>query len=84
MKLFVWDFHGVLESGTENTVFEISNQVLEDFGYRERFTRQENHDLFGRKWYEYYEYLLPAQNHERHMSLQQASFVMSDSRPDLM
>lgn len=84
MKLFVWDFHGVLESGTENTVLEISNQVLTDFGYTERFTAKENHDLFGRKWFEYYEYLLPDETHERHLSLQQTSFNMSDARPDLM
>ena len=84
MKLFIWDFHGVLEAGTENTVYEISNQVLTDFGYKEQFTLKENHDLFGRKWYEYFEYLLPHESHERHLTLQQASFEMSDSRPDLM
>src|SRR5580704_10819726 len=84
MKLFVWDFHGVLEVGTEDTVYEISNQVLADFGYAERFSKKQNHDLFGRKWFEYYEYLLPDQPHDRHLALQQASFDMSDSRPDLM
>lgn len=84
MKLFVWDFHGVLEAGTEDTVYEISNQVLADFGYSEQFSKKQNHDLFGRKWFEYYEYLLPAESHDRHLALQQASFEMSDSRPDLM
>lgn len=37
MKLFVWDFHGVLEKGNEGAVLEISNKILGDFRYKERF-----------------------------------------------
>jgi hypothetical protein len=33
MKLFVWDFHGVLEMGTELSALEVSNNILERFGY---------------------------------------------------
>jgi phosphoglycolate phosphatase-like HAD superfamily hydrolase len=84
MKLFVWDFHGVLERGNEDAVIEISNTVLEQFGYVERFTQAENEQLYGRKWYEYYEYLLPGEAHERHLDLQKASFDMSDNRADIM
>jgi phosphoglycolate phosphatase-like HAD superfamily hydrolase len=84
MKLFVWDFHGVLEKGNEAAVIEISNAVLEEFGYSERFTPEENESLYGRKWYEYFEYLLPTEPHERHLQLQAASFKMSDERWDIV
>jgi phosphoglycolate phosphatase-like HAD superfamily hydrolase len=83
-KLFVWDFHGVLEKGNELAVLEISNQVLADHGYAERFTPEDNEMLYGRKWYQYFEFLLPATPHERHMELQQAAFAMSDDRPDII
>lgn len=54
MKLFVWDFHGVLEQGNEDAVLVISNQILHNFGYTEQFTPAQNRQLYGRKWYEYY------------------------------
>jgi phosphoglycolate phosphatase-like HAD superfamily hydrolase len=84
MKLFVWDFHGVLEKGNEGAVLEISNQVLRDFGYQEQFSVQENHRLYGCKWYQYFEHILPHEPHERHLELQLASFTMSDTHPDII
>jgi phosphoglycolate phosphatase-like HAD superfamily hydrolase len=74
-KLFVWDFHGTLEKGNELAALEISNRVLEKFGYKVRFTEQEGRDLYGKKWYEYFEYLLPDEPHETHVKLQHASFT---------
>ena len=44
MKLFVWDFHGVLEKGNDLAVLDITNKVLEQAGYSERL----NED-FGRR-----------------------------------
>lgn len=72
MKLFVWDFHGVLEQGNERAVIEISNQALEKFGYRERFTENDLHLLYGLKWYGYFEYLLPNESYSRWVELQDA------------
>ena len=51
MKLFVWDFHGVLEKDTEYGVVSVSNKVLEINGYSERFTFDEVKSLYG-KWTE--------------------------------
>jgi phosphoglycolate phosphatase-like HAD superfamily hydrolase len=72
MKLFVWDFHGVLEEGNENAVLEISNHVLENKGCAERFTLDIINHLYGKKWYEYFEYLLPGETTLKHVELQDA------------
>jgi phosphoglycolate phosphatase-like HAD superfamily hydrolase len=74
-KLFVWDFHGTLEKGNELAALEISNRVLQQFGYTVRFSEQEGRDLYGKKWYEYFEYLLPDEPHDTHVELQHASFT---------
>ena len=59
MKLFVWDFHGVLEKGNEGAVLEISNRALADFGFSERFSIDDIHRLYGQVWYEYFKDLIP-------------------------
>src|SRR5579872_5108678 len=78
MKLFVWDFHGVLEKGNELAVIEISNKVLEDSGYKERFSQKDIFKLYGMKWYEYFEYLLPKLSHNDHLKLQQDCFTFAE------
>lgn len=79
MKLFVWDLHGTLEQGNEDAVLELSNQILEKFGYSERFDEVTNKSLYGLKWYQYFEHLLPDASHEEHIALQEASFDLSNS-----
>ena len=59
MKLFVWDFHGTLEKGNELAVLEISNLILKKHDYKERFLESQCRELYGEKWFEYFEYLLP-------------------------
>jgi phosphoglycolate phosphatase-like HAD superfamily hydrolase len=59
-KLFVWDFHGVLEKGNEISVIEISNAVLENAGFTERFDVDEHATLlYGKRWEEYFKFLIP-------------------------
>jgi len=70
MKLFVWDFHGVLEKGNEKAVIEISNKILENAGYQERFSEEAILKLYGKKWYQYFECLLPQEPTEKHLYLQ--------------
>ena len=79
MKLFVWDFHGVLEKGNELAVGEISNHVLAERGYYQRFSDTEIEKLYGLKWYQYFEYLLPQESPETHLALQQACFLHSSN-----
>lgn len=73
-KLFVWDFHGTLEKGNERAAIEISNAVLAARGYKQTFTEQQAAELYGKKWYEYFEFLLPDEPHDTHVLLQQTAF----------
>ncbi len=57
MKLFVWDFHGTLEKGNEYAVLEMSNIILEKHGHKERFTELQCRELYGKKWYEFFEFM---------------------------
>jgi len=83
-KLFVWDLHGTLEQGNEEAVIELSNMALEQMGYKQRFLLESSRDLYGLKWYEYFERLLPDEPHERHIELQVASFALSDANPEII
>ena len=74
MKLFVWDFHGVLEKGNEMAVKVTSSKALEQLGFDERFTLNDCINLYGKKWYEYFEYLLPSKSIEIYFSLQDACY----------
>lgn len=81
MKLFIWDLHGTLEQGNEHAVVEISNTILGRFGYSQRFTEEHVGQLYGLKWHQYFEFLLPAELADRHIELQAACFKFSNS-PD--
>lgn len=74
MKLFVWDFHGVLEKDNDLAVLDISNIVLEQAGYTERFSEEDNRNFYGLKWFQYFERLLPGLTNEQHLALQAACF----------
>jgi len=84
MKLFVWDFHGVLEKGNERAAVVVSNVILGQFGYTKRFSDAEGDRLYGRKWYQYFEDLLPNEPHERHMELQEACFAYDQAHPEIV
>lgn len=58
-KLFVWDFHGVLEKNTEYAIREICEEVLDDFDYNKSVSLDEVKELYGRPWNEYYRELAP-------------------------
>ncbi|MET8003722.1 HAD family hydrolase [Nonomuraea glycinis] len=80
-KLFVWDLHGTLEQGNHLAVIDISNEVLRRFGHTERFTREDGIKLYGRKWYEYFTWLLGDDAYEQAMLLQEACFELSEVNP---
>jgi len=84
MKLFVWDFHGVLEKDNDLAVLDISNQVLAQAGYNERFSVKDNQKYYGLKWYEYFEQLLPNLSKEEHMALQAACFNFSENHLEVL
>jgi phosphoglycolate phosphatase-like HAD superfamily hydrolase len=83
VKLFVWDLHGTLEYGNHRTVVDISNEVLAQHGYRERFSYADGERLYGLKWFEYFIWLLGEESHERAMELQDACFQLSETDHEL-
>lgn len=78
MKLFVWDLHGTLEKGNDRAVIDISNHALSRFGYEPRFSYDDGRALYGLKWYEYFEWLIPSLTHEESKRLQEACFEISE------
>lgn len=70
MKLFVWDLHGVLKKGNEIALLEISNIILKKFGYLEKFSIEHCRHLNGLAWYQYFAHLLPQENTNTHIFLQ--------------
>jgi len=84
MKLFVWDFHGVLEKDNDLAVLDISNKVLEQSGYAERFSEKNNREFYGLKWFQYFERLLPNLTNEQHMALQAACFKFAEKNLDVL
>lgn len=84
MKLFVWDFHGVLEKDNEKAVIDISNRILAAAGFKERFTAADNERYYGLKWYQYFERLLPSLPPDKHLELQAACFQYSKDNPDII
>jgi phosphoglycolate phosphatase-like HAD superfamily hydrolase len=79
MKLFIWDLHGTIEQGNERAAIDMSNQILKHFNYHERFSDEDVFRLYGLKWFQYFEYLLPNEPSERHFELQEACFSLSNS-----
>jgi len=59
MILFAWDFHGVLEKDNDLAVMEVCNKVLEELNLSMRITLEEVRKLYGARWYDYFDYLLP-------------------------
>lgn len=81
MKLFVWDFHGVLEMDNEYGVVEVSNIILEKYGYKERFKKSDSQKLYGFKWFQYFEYLLPKEPKSKHLELETACVELERKDP---
>lgn len=84
VKLFVWDFHGVLETGNENAVLEISNSVLGKEGYSERFTAEDIEILYGRKLRDYFAYLMPDLDEETCVKLEEHYGEFSRNNEDII
>jgi len=64
VKLFIWDFHGVLEKDNEYAVREVSELVLREFGSQRAVTVQECLDLYGKKWGQYFQHFVPEADQE--------------------
>ncbi len=83
MKLFVWDFHGVLEKGNDEVVLEITNLALYRHGFSRRMTKIESEFLCGRRWHEYFAFLIPELKEEECLALQSTCFEISQNLPEI-
>lgn len=84
MKLFVWDFHGVLEVGNDAAVIELTNLALEERNFDVRLSKQKAEIFSGLKWHEYFQRLLPKEDESIHFELQKRCFEISHSRLDII
>lgn len=58
-KVFIWDFHDTLETGTLDILTEIANVLLKENGSQKRFTNQEMAALPSFSWKTFFEGHLP-------------------------
>ncbi len=84
MKLFVWDFHGTLEKGNENAVLLITNKILKNNGYHVQMSIDQNAKLYGKKWFEYFQFLLPAEGLDRCIKLQKDCVDYEKRHPEIV
>jgi phosphoglycolate phosphatase-like HAD superfamily hydrolase len=82
--LIVWDFHGVLEKGNDLAVVDVTNHILKEHGFDNRLDFDLATLLAGKKWFEYFEHLLPKEKKEKHLLLQKKCFEHSNKNPQII
>lgn len=63
-KLFVWDFHGTLETGNVYAVKALINLVLKDFKINKKISIKEVREWYGLSWFDYFKLINPKSNDE--------------------
>jgi phosphoglycolate phosphatase-like HAD superfamily hydrolase len=53
--------------------------ALAALGYSQQFNDQHVTQLYGLKWYQYFEFLLPDESHDQHIELQATAFAISNN-----
>jgi FMN phosphatase YigB (HAD superfamily) len=84
MKLFVWDFHGVLENNNERAVLEITNRVLFENNFNYRLSSEQCQEFYGLKWFEYFMKLDNKLTLQRCLDLQEKCFQLSSNNPEIV
>lgn len=69
MKLFVWDFHGVLEKDNDRGLVDYLNMALASHGHEERFDYEEVKRLYGKRIYDFFVDRLPHLPPHQHQKL---------------
>lgn len=78
MKLFVWDFHGVLEKGNKRYCLLCSNLALEKAGINKRFVDKDINLLYGLQWNQFFEYILPEESSKKHKELEKIAYKINN------
>ncbi len=82
-NLYVFDFHGVLEKGTENAVIEVSNLALKSKGYGYKMTSDDALKYYGLKWGEIFEKMLNISKSEADELFKECKKI-DDSNPGII
>lgn len=61
-NLFVWDFHGTLETGNVYAVKELVNLILKEFRVKKEVNIKEVRDWYGLSWLDYFKLAAPNGN----------------------
>lgn len=64
MKIFVWDFHGVLEKDNELAVKRICEEILEEFGIKKEVSIEFIIETYGKPWGGFFRKLSPESSEE--------------------
>ena len=84
MKLFVWDFHGVLEKDNILAVIEITDRVLEEFGFPGRLARADYEKLYGQRWMDYFKKAVPEADEELIQAMTKRAFEISGNEKSFL
>lgn len=83
-NLYVFDFHGVLEKGNENSVREISNLALKNLNYQRELTKKESLKYYGLKWNEIFRKILPKITIQDSFDLYKESINVKSVHPEII
>lgn len=83
MKLFVWDFHGVLEQDNDLALIEVTNIILKKNGFEKQIDLKMRNLLYGRRWYQYFEHVLPKESYSTHMDLTCQCYIYNDANSQI-
>lgn len=61
-NLFVWDFHGTLETGNVYAVQDLVNLILKDFSINREVGIKDVRDWYGLSWFDYFKLAAPEGN----------------------
>ncbi|MFA5303181.1 MAG: HAD family hydrolase [Candidatus Nanoarchaeia archaeon] len=82
--LFVFDFHGVLEKGTEKAVTMVSNIALERLGYDFKISHEEIMKHYGHKWHDIFLQTVPKISYDEAYSLYKECLIVDELFPNLI
>ncbi len=82
-RLFIWDYHGVLEQGNETALMAISNRALQECGYSQRLADADMKLLYGKSWLTFFSDTLPTETPETHKRLLDTALRIDKAHPEI-
>jgi phosphoglycolate phosphatase-like HAD superfamily hydrolase len=83
-NLYVFDFHGVLEKGTEKAVTIVSNLALERLGYDFKISHEEIVKNYGQKWHDIFLKTVPKLSYNNAYSLYEECLKIDELFPNII